>query len=231
MTLTGRASSVLARVLLPLGALAVGTSSLQGQSVLELLQSVQQGGGWVAIPIRSGVGEVRTVAIPNLGLSLVGCMRVWHGHSGRWHIEAQDLLGDGRLTADVGADEPVPFSYRPGGPSQLEARFRWSEPRDTTLVLWVGLSTGPTSRDTCAPVYGDAAGGGTGASARDGGSDVGYGTAGRQRVERVRNRRDAPDQWDLTSLEPLRITGAVHPLMARQRDLAAEAENLAATVL
>lgn len=175
MSSTGRASPLLARVLLPLGALALFTAPLRGQSVLDLLQSVQQGGGWVAVPIRSGVGEVRTVAIPNLGLSLVGCMRIWHGHSGRWHIEAQDLLGDGRLTADVGADEPVPFSYRPEGRSQLEARFRWSEPRDTTLVLWVGLSTSSTSSDACAPVYGDAAGSATEVSARDGGGDLGHG--------------------------------------------------------
>lgn len=156
--MTGRAPAVLARLLLPLGALAAATPSLRGQSVLDLLQSVRQGGGWVAIPIRSGVGEVRTMPVPALGLSLVGCMRVWHGHSGRWVIEARDLLGDGRLTADVAADEPVPFSYRPEGPAQLEARFRWSEPRDTTLVLWIGLSPGPTSTDTCAPVYGDAVG-------------------------------------------------------------------------
>ncbi len=152
MTVAGRAS-VLARAVLLLCALAMRAPALEGQSVLDLLQSIQQGGGWVTIPIRAGVGEVRTGALPSLGLSLAGCMRVWHGHSGRWLIEARDLLGDGRLSADVRADEPVPFSYAPAGRTQLEARFRWSEPRDTTLVLWVGLAAGPPSRDVCAPVY------------------------------------------------------------------------------
>ncbi|MDA0311160.1 MAG: hypothetical protein O2992_03470 [Gemmatimonadetes bacterium] len=125
-----------------------------GQSVVELLQSVRQGGGWVRIPIEGGQGMLLTSAIPTLGLTLVGCMQVYPGHSGRWDITARDPLGDGLLEASVPGGEPVTFRYQTGQRAQLSVDVRWSEPRDTTLLLWVGLETPGQEGDSCAPVFG-----------------------------------------------------------------------------
>lgn len=128
---------------------------LRGQSIFDLLASMRQGGGWVNIPIEDGLGTVRTPALPTAGLELSGCVRVWPGHTGRWELEAHDTRGGGRLRARaVAADEPVPFVYETGPWAQLDVRVRWSERRDTTLVLWVGLERRGSDRgDACEPVY------------------------------------------------------------------------------
>jgi len=125
-----------------------------GQSIVELLQSVRQGGGWVRIPVEGGKGTLLTSAVPTLGLTLVGCMQVYPGHSGRWDITARDPYGDGLLEANVPGGEPVTFRYQTGQRAQLSVEVRWSEPGDTTLLIWVGLETPGQDRDSCAPVYG-----------------------------------------------------------------------------
>ena len=51
--------------------------------------------------------------------------------------------------------ERVPFRYRTGRRAQLSVDVRWSEPRDTTLVVWVGLETPGQQRDVCDPIYGE----------------------------------------------------------------------------
>jgi hypothetical protein len=39
--------------------------------------------------------------------------------------------------------------------AQLDVKVRWSEPRDTTLLVWVGLDRpGRPKGDSCEPVYG-----------------------------------------------------------------------------
>ena len=132
---------------------------LQAQGLLELLQSIRQGGGWVSIPVAGGEGSLRTVAVPVGGLSLSGCVQVWVGNSGRWSLRAQDVLSDERLDVSVVPGESTPFSYAPGPRSQLQVDVRWSEPRDTTLFLWIGLETpNQGERDPCKPVYGSAGG-------------------------------------------------------------------------
>jgi hypothetical protein len=127
----------------------------------ELLQSIRQGGGWVEIPIADGSGVLRTDAVPTLGLTVTGCVNIWPGHSGRWSLEATDPMNGGSLDATVTPGEGVPFTYRTGLRSSLDVRVRWSEPRDTTLLLWVGLdSRASAGRDSCTPVYATGATGG-----------------------------------------------------------------------
>ncbi len=93
--------------------------------------------------------------MPTGGLTLSGCLQVYAGISGRWELEARDVLGEGHLEASVAGGESVPFTYRTGARGQLQVDARWSEPRDTTLLLWVGLgAAGASGRDPCQPVYG-----------------------------------------------------------------------------
>jgi hypothetical protein len=128
------------------------------QSASALLQSIRNGGGWVAIPVEGGAGELATDTVPTLGLPLAGCVQVWGGHSGRFRLEARDPLGGGRLEADLGPGEAEPFRYQTGMRGRLDVRVRWTEPRDTTLMLWVGLGPGGGEggeRDPCRPPYGD----------------------------------------------------------------------------
>jgi hypothetical protein len=121
----------------------------------EFMEAVRQGGGWVEIPITGGEGGFSSEVFPTLGLTLAGCLNVWWGHSGRWEFDARDPVNDGRLRLNARPGEGVPFSYRTGIRSSLDVRVRWSEPEDTTLVLWVGLDPiGSGSRDACEPVYG-----------------------------------------------------------------------------
>jgi hypothetical protein len=125
------------------------------QSMFELLQSLRNGGAWVNIPIEAGSGVLVTDELPTLGLTLQGCVQVYAGHSGRWNLRAWDTLGEGRLEAEVAAGESVRFSYTTESRAQLNVEARWSEPRDTTLMVWVGLETTLLpDRDACAPVYG-----------------------------------------------------------------------------
>jgi hypothetical protein len=150
--------------------LAATPSVVAAQSLLDVLAAVRQGGGWVGIPIERGRGKVLTRALPAAGMELSGCMQVWHGHSGRWDIRAADTYTSQRLEARVVSGEPMPFAYETGAWAQLDVEVRWSEPRDTTLLLWVGLERrGRSARDPCVPVYG---------SAEDRSSDGGAGAGG-----------------------------------------------------
>jgi hypothetical protein len=142
-------------VALALILLAASPSEGASQSMFELLESLRNGGAWVSIPIEAGSGGLVTDELPTLGLTLRGCVQVYAGHSGRWDIRARDTMGEGRLEAEVAAGEPVRFSYTTGSRAQLSVDARWSEARDTTLMVWVGLETSLSEdRDPCAPVYG-----------------------------------------------------------------------------
>lgn len=127
-------------------------SSIEGQSVGPLLEAIRQGGSWVNIPIEDGRGSVETGQVPTFGLELAGCARVWSGHSGTWTVEAVDLVADRTMTAVLDPDEAVRFRHRSGSRARLTVDVRWSEPRDTTLFLWVGLG-GEDRRtgDACEP--------------------------------------------------------------------------------
>ena len=129
------------------------SSELAAQGLEEIMAGIRNGGGWVAIPIEAGKGSFSTVPIPTLNLTLTGCLQVWEGHSGRWDIRARDTIGQGLLETSSVPGEGVRFTHKFGLRSQLEIEFTWSEPRDTTLTLWVGLEGGTASggRDACTP--------------------------------------------------------------------------------
>jgi hypothetical protein len=140
-------------VLLALFLLGSGPASVEAQDLLDLLSSIQEGGGWVRIPVEQGEGSLRTALLPVGGLSLTGCAQVWGGHSGSWNIRARDIIGGGELDVSLQPGQPRPFAYQPGMQSRLQVNVRWSERRDTTLLLWVGLETPMLRRDPCEPVY------------------------------------------------------------------------------
>lgn len=109
----------------------------------------------MSIPIEEGHGSWSSRILPTMELTLAGCMQVYAGNSGRWDIVARDTLGHGRMEAEVTGGEHVPFRYETGEKAQLTLEARWSEPRDTTLLLWVGLRTPGRERDVCEPIYGE----------------------------------------------------------------------------
>lgn len=138
---------------LPLALFLALPSAAQGQSALDLMQSIRQGGGWVSIPVAGGSGSLSTVTLLTLGMGIEGCFTVWPGHSGTWTLNARDPLNQERLDTLARPGEGVRFSYQTGTRSSLNVDVRWSEPRDTVLNLWVGLETGNRDRDACMPRY------------------------------------------------------------------------------
>jgi len=127
----------------------------EAQSVSDLMAGLQRGGGWITVPIKNGTGKVSTAALPTIGMTLAGCVHVWGGQTGRWSIQARDAFGTGRFDMSAGAGESKPFSYTAGMRSQLDIDFAWSEPRDTTLYLWVGLARPNQAPEaTCQPKEG-----------------------------------------------------------------------------
>lgn len=110
-----------------------------GQSIAGIMSGIRDGGGWVGVPIEGGEGSYTTVRLPTARMTLTGCVNVWHGHSGTWTIEARDRVSDATLVIDAEPGVSVPFSHTFGMQAKLDFDFRWSEPRDTTLVLWVGV--------------------------------------------------------------------------------------------
>ena len=132
-----------ASLILPAGTVAQGLE--------DIMEGIRNGGGWVSVPIVAGTGEISTALLPTLGLTLNGCVRVWDGHSGRWVIRARDTIAETSLETDSAPGEGVRFSHRFGVRSQVELEFQWSEPRYTTLILWVGLDTLDDERDACTP--------------------------------------------------------------------------------
>jgi hypothetical protein len=138
--------------LLPLVLLALAVPRpCEGQPLDNVMTAIRNGGGWVSVPIVAGRGSASTATIPTMGLTLTGCVRVWDGHSGRWEIRARDTVGETELTARSSPGEGVPFSHTFGLRSQLQVDFIWTEPRDTTLFLWVGVKGLSDDRDACVP--------------------------------------------------------------------------------
>ena len=139
--------------LLTLLLLAVA-SPAQGQGVADVMAGLRAGGGWVGIPIENGRGTFSTVTVPTAMLELAGCVNVWYGHSGTWEIAARENGNGGTLQITAEPGVGVPFRHDFGLKAQVDVDFRWSEPRDTTLMLWVGLDLmGETGEDACEPRY------------------------------------------------------------------------------
>ncbi|MDX1492843.1 MAG: hypothetical protein R3253_02125 [Longimicrobiales bacterium] len=138
LALPSAAPSLLAATISTL--LLLGQASpVDGQSVAGIMSGLRDGGGWVGIPIEAGEGSYTTVRLPTARMTLHGCINVWYGHTGKWTIEARDQLTDSTLVIAAEPGIGVPFKHTFGMQTKLDFRFRWSEPRDTTLMLWVGV--------------------------------------------------------------------------------------------
>ena len=128
-------------------AVAILASALPAQAqIFELMRIVGEGGTWLGLPVSAGRASFVGAAVPVAGLSLDGCLRVWDGHSGEWTVRAEDKLGSSRLDVTAKPGQPVRFEFRGGLQAQLDVQVEWSEARDTTLHVWVGVAP-PSGRD------------------------------------------------------------------------------------
>jgi hypothetical protein len=127
---------------------------LSAQEAADVLASLRNGGGWVGVPIEAGVGTYSTLTIPTVGMTVEGCVTVWPGHSGEWDIRAHDSVSDTSRVIHAVPGQGVPFSHTFGMQARIDVDFRWSEQRDTTLLLWVGIAVAKTPEEACEPVYG-----------------------------------------------------------------------------
>jgi hypothetical protein len=125
------------------------------QDMGTVMMGMRNGGGWVGIPIAQGKGSFSTITLPTAAMSIAGCLNVWWGHSGSFEIRAHEsVLGSNlRIQAEPGVG--VPFEHDFGMTAQVDFEFEWSEPRDTTLMLWVGLDpTLEAPEEACEPQHG-----------------------------------------------------------------------------
>lgn len=118
---------------------ALSPSSAVAQRVSEIMSGIRDGGGWVSVPIENGEGSYSTVRLPTGRMTLSGCVHVWPGHSGTWTIEAEERVQETTISIEAEPGVAVPFRHTFGMQARIDFDFRWSEPRDTTLFLWVGL--------------------------------------------------------------------------------------------
>ncbi len=127
-------------------------SAQQPAGIGDVLSGLREGGGWVGIPIVAGEGRFSTVQVPTMALSIAGCVNVWFGHSGTWEIEARERVLGSVLRIDATPGIGVPFEHDFGLQAQVDIDFHWSEARDTTLLLWVGIDrTGEGPASVCEP--------------------------------------------------------------------------------
>ena len=132
--------------------LLIATDSAKAQSLTDVTSSIRDGGGWVAIAIEGGEGSYSSPRLPTLNLKLNGCVTVWDELSGSWEIEATETVSGSNLLLSAEPGVGVPFSHQFGVQAQVDVSFRWSEPRDTPLLLWVGLTVNPDGVDAvCEP--------------------------------------------------------------------------------
>ena len=143
-----------AALLLVIASMAIPHASA-AQRVTDVMGIVRDGGGWVGIPVEAGVGRYSTGTVPTMGLSVNGCVQVAPEHSGEWVISAKDHVAQAGLTLETPPGTGVPFAHSCGRQAQLDFEVRWSEPRDTTLVMWVGLALGAEGNTAaCGPSEG-----------------------------------------------------------------------------
>jgi hypothetical protein len=134
-----------------LAAVAGRTAPLEAQALDGVMAAIRNGGGWVSVDIRNGRGAASTLPLPTMGMTLTGCVSVWEGNSGRWRIRARDTVAEKTIETNSVPGQGVAFQHEFGMRSQLEVEFLWSEPRDTTLFLWVGLGDAESDPDVCVP--------------------------------------------------------------------------------
>ena len=130
---------------------AAHPGALRAQGLDGVMTAIRNGGGWVSVDIKAGRGSTTTLPLPTMGMALNGCVRVFDGNSGRWRITAHETIADATLEVNAVPGQGVPFSHEFGLRSQIDVEFVWSEPRDTTLFLWVGLGDAESDPDVCIP--------------------------------------------------------------------------------
>lgn len=123
-------------------ALLSAPAAVRGQVVGDVMGIVRDGGGWVGVPITAGAGSYSSKVIPSMGMSINGCVQVAPEHTGAWVIQARDRFSSEDLLIEAAPGVGVPFAHTFGFQTQIDFQIRWSERRDTTLVLWVGLALG-----------------------------------------------------------------------------------------
>jgi len=133
------------------------SSSAQERSeTANVLSVLKDGGLWVTIPILAGEGTISTARVPAMALGITGCVNVWHGHSGSWQIEAHEKVRGSVLKIEAQPGLGVSFEHDFGMQAQVDVKFSWSEARDTTLMLWVGVAlAGANNESLCQPKYED----------------------------------------------------------------------------
>lgn len=140
------------RTALVASALLSAPAGLLGQGVGEMMSTLRAGGTWVTIPIEAGQGSYNSLTIPTATMTLNGCLNVWPGHSGTWEIEAVEKVQGAELLITAEPGVGVPFRHQFGMTAQLDFDFRWSEARDTTLYIWVGVDmSGSGDTSVCEP--------------------------------------------------------------------------------
>ena len=125
----------------------------EGQ-IAQLLQAVGNGGSWIRLEVEEGHASYRSPVFPLAGMSITGCLQVWNRQTGSWTVHAKDTMGDDELDITAVPGAPVKFDYKAGFQAQLDVNIEWSEPRDTTLFMWVGLAVQgnqDSDRDICEP--------------------------------------------------------------------------------
>ncbi len=126
---------------------AQGGTDLRG-----LLSGLRNGGGWINVPIEDGLGSFSTGTLPTAAMSIAGCVNVWSGHSGTFEIRAHESVLGSNLRIEAEPGVGVPFEHDFGMTAQVDFAFEWSEPRDTTLILWIGIDpTLEAPEEACEP--------------------------------------------------------------------------------
>lgn len=124
---------------------------LRAQALDGVMGAIRKGGGWVSVDIVRGRGSASTLPIPTMGMTVAGCVRVFDGHSGVWRIRAHETVADTIIEVNSIPGQGIPFSHSFGLRSQFEVEVLWSEPRDTTLFLWVGVGDALSDPGVCVP--------------------------------------------------------------------------------
>ena len=120
-------------------ALAVPATAAEAQ-LLEAMKALSEGGGWLSLPVRNGKAVLRGPRVPLAGLAINGCFVVSRRHSGEWTVHARDERSGQSIDTVAMPGAPVRFAYKAGFTARLSVDIEWSEPRDTTLWVWVGVS-------------------------------------------------------------------------------------------
>ena len=130
-------------------------TSVEAQGLGQVMMGMRDGGGWVGIPIEGGKGTFSSMTIPTGAMSVAGCVNVWWGHSGTWEIRAHESVLGSNLRIEAEPGRGVTFQHDFGMTAQVDVEVAWSEPRDTTLMLWIGVDpTLEAPEEVCEPYEG-----------------------------------------------------------------------------